>query len=123
MVSELSDSSNIFTVEVQIVDGKDGKSAYQIWLDAGNTGTIQDFLDFISGTHIEVIQEKLIGEVDNINTIFVTSFPYKPGSIMIFLNGLKQSDVLEIDSETIELATPPSNDGFEDLVEAYYIKN
>lgn len=28
---------------------KDGKSAYQIWLDAGNTGTINDFLDSLVG--------------------------------------------------------------------------
>lgn len=30
-------------------DGADGKSAYQIWLDEGNTGTEQDFLDSLQG--------------------------------------------------------------------------
>lgn len=30
-------------------DGTDGKSAYQIWLDNGNTGTEQDFLDSLVG--------------------------------------------------------------------------
>ena len=30
-------------------NGAPGKSAYEIWLDAGNTGTEQDFLDSISG--------------------------------------------------------------------------
>lgn len=30
-------------------DGVDGKSAYQIWLDAGNTGTEQDFLGSLVG--------------------------------------------------------------------------
>ena len=30
--------------------GQEGKSAYQIWLDAGNTGTEQDFLDSLQGT-------------------------------------------------------------------------
>jgi len=29
--------------------GADGKSAYQIWLDEGNTGTEQDFLDSLKG--------------------------------------------------------------------------
>ena len=29
--------------------GVDGKSAYQIWLEAGNTGTEQDFLDSLKG--------------------------------------------------------------------------
>lgn len=30
-------------------DGVDGKSAYQIWLDAGNTGSEQDFLNSLKG--------------------------------------------------------------------------
>jgi len=31
------------------IDGLDGKSAYQIWLDQGNSGTEQDFLDSLKG--------------------------------------------------------------------------
>ncbi len=31
------------------VDGLDGKSAYEIWLDEGNSGTEQDFLDSLKG--------------------------------------------------------------------------
>lgn len=31
------------------VKGNDGKSAYQIWLDAGNTGSEADFLAAIKG--------------------------------------------------------------------------
>lgn len=31
------------------VVGADGKSAYQIWLDNGNTGTEQDFLNSLKG--------------------------------------------------------------------------
>ena len=30
--------------------GAEGKSAYQTWLDLGNTGTEQDFLDFLGGS-------------------------------------------------------------------------
>ncbi|PGZ96929.1 hypothetical protein COE51_16290 [Bacillus pseudomycoides] len=30
--------------------GKDGKSAYQIWLDQGNSGTTQDFLNSLKGS-------------------------------------------------------------------------
>lgn len=32
------------------LQGKDGKSAYQIWLDNGNKGTEQDFLNSLKGT-------------------------------------------------------------------------
>jgi hypothetical protein len=28
-----------------ITGGKDGKSAYQLWIDAGNSGTVDDFLE------------------------------------------------------------------------------
>ena len=31
------------------VDGVDGKSAYQIWLDNGNAGSVQDFLESLRG--------------------------------------------------------------------------
>lgn len=31
------------------VDGEDGDSAYQIWLNLGNTGTEQDFIDSLTG--------------------------------------------------------------------------
>ena len=30
-------------------NGIDGKSAYQIWIDAGHTGTEDDFLDWLKG--------------------------------------------------------------------------
>lgn len=30
-------------------DGKDGKSAYELWIDAGNTGSLSDFLDSLIG--------------------------------------------------------------------------
>ena len=30
--------------------GTDGKSAYQTWLDLGNEGTEQDFIDSLGGT-------------------------------------------------------------------------
>ena len=31
------------------VDGADGRSAYQVWLDAGNTGSVADFLLSLKG--------------------------------------------------------------------------
>lgn len=30
-------------------DGVNGKSAYELWLDAGNEGTMQDFLNWLKG--------------------------------------------------------------------------
>ena len=31
------------------IDGQDGKSAYEIWLDLGNTGTEEDFINSLKG--------------------------------------------------------------------------
>lgn len=35
--------------DIGSLQGKDGKSAYQIWLDNGNKGTEQDFLNNLKG--------------------------------------------------------------------------
>lgn len=35
----------------QAVAGQDGKSAYDIWLEAGHTGTVQEFLDYLKGAN------------------------------------------------------------------------
>ena len=32
-------------------DGTDGKSAYQLWLDQGNTGSVQDFVNSLKGVN------------------------------------------------------------------------
>ena len=42
-----------------IVRGIDGKSAYEIWLEQGNTGTEQDFLDSLSFTYEDFTEEQL----------------------------------------------------------------
>jgi hypothetical protein len=45
-------SNGIFNLDVtnlQGADGDDGLSAYQIWLNQGNTGTVQDFLLSLKG--------------------------------------------------------------------------
>ena len=42
-----------------IVRGIDGKSAYEIWLEQGNTGTEQDFLDGLSFTYEDFTDEQI----------------------------------------------------------------
>lgn len=55
------------------IDGAVGKSAYQIWLDLGNTGSEQDFIDSLKGSNTNVgtaSLEKYLAELtnDNIST-------------------------------------------------------
>lgn len=43
-------------------DGADGKSAYQIWLDAGNSGTEEDFLASLKGESPDVSEIQVAAE-------------------------------------------------------------
>lgn len=56
--------------------GKDGKSAYDIWLCEGNTGSVEDFLESLKGDPGEtpdvsglVSQEQSIGDVTDITDL------------------------------------------------------
>lgn len=40
-----------FTIPSIRIDGQNGKSAYELWLEAGNTGTSEDFLNSLKGTN------------------------------------------------------------------------
>lgn len=40
-----------FTIPSIRIDGQNGKSAYELWLEAGNTGDREDFLNSLKGTN------------------------------------------------------------------------
>lgn len=40
-----------FTIPSIRIDGQNGKSAYELWLEAGNTGNREDFLNSLKGTN------------------------------------------------------------------------
>ena len=50
-------------------NGTDGKSAYQLWLDQGNTGTVQDFVNSLRGENgsngvgIASVETNALGEL------------------------------------------------------------
>lgn len=50
---------NTVTIQGKTIAGARGKSAYEIWLEQGNTGSIQDFLNAIGGdkkyTHLQIV--------------------------------------------------------------------
>lgn len=61
------------------VDGADGKSAYQIWLDNGNTGTEQDFLKSLRGEGLDVasLEEKQFTDDSTIVAVGADGVVYK----------------------------------------------
>ena len=49
MGSEMCIRDSFTTVDLRGATGADGKSAYEVWLDLGNTGTVADFLLTLTG--------------------------------------------------------------------------
>lgn len=69
------------------------------------------------------IIEPMLGSVNGINTLFRTSAPYVPGTIIVFLNGQAKSGFLddgwvELGGDKVRLLEAPLTD---DVVSAYYI--
>lgn len=75
LTADLKEKSRI---EVTVNSGARGKSAYEIWLDEGNTGTRADFIEDIRGmdgdelyTHPETHSASMITETED--RVFLTS--------------------------------------------------
>lgn len=65
---------------------------------------------------------ELTGDVNGSNKLFTTPFPYQPGKISVFVNGLKEKYFSEINDTTIQLDNPPQNNGYTDLIQTLFIK-
>lgn len=72
--------------------------------------------------YLTPIQEHLIGVIDGVNTVFTTTYSYKPGSLTFFLNGLKESHFQETAENEITLSYAPQTTGFTDILEVIYTK-
>lgn len=46
---KIGDGKRRYKALPYVTAGEDGKSAYQLWLDAGNSGTVEDFLESLIG--------------------------------------------------------------------------
>lgn len=65
--------------------------------------------------------EVMGGIVDGVNTAFTTTLPFVPGSLIVYLNGLKEKDYTIDSNHQITLFTPPSMIKMIDIVEATYV--
>ena len=65
-IKTLNSESLLGSGNLVITDGEDGKSAYELWLDAGNTGTEADFLASLKGdTGVQIDEETFMGTIVN----------------------------------------------------------
>jgi hypothetical protein len=65
----------------------------------------------------------LTGSVDGVNVVFQTPYPYRPGSVRIFLDGqLKREDFddgwIELGYDKVQLKIPPESGR---VVQAYFL--
>ncbi|MFZ4724417.1 MAG: hypothetical protein ACOYMD_03155 [Paludibacter sp.] len=74
----------------------------------------------ISGTSVPK-NETLIGDINGINKVFTTSAPFVNGSLVIFLNGIREHFYTINSTSQITFDTAPSNAGMLDIVEATYL--
>ena len=56
---------------IQGIQGVQGDSTYQVWLDSGNTGTPEDYLNWlrVQGARHDFTQDDLAGEILSVNTL------------------------------------------------------
>jgi hypothetical protein len=55
-------------------------------------------------------REEAIGDVDGNNTVFISTYKFIPGTLVVKLNGLEQiapDDYVELDDQTFEFVNPP----------------
>lgn len=65
---KIGNGINHYTDLPYIGEGHDGKSAYELWLDAGNEGSVEDFLNSLIGPAGESAYESWL-ELGNVGTI------------------------------------------------------
>lgn len=65
-IKTINNTSLLGSGDIVISDGQDGASAYELWLDAGNTGTVSDFLESLKGdTGVVIDEETFMGTIVN----------------------------------------------------------
>lgn len=68
-IKTINNTSLLGGGDISITDGQDGASAYELWLDAGNTGTVADFLESLKGdTGVVIDEETFMGTIVNDKT-------------------------------------------------------
>ena len=68
------------------------------------------------------LTQSAVGVVDGINAVFAASVPFEPGSIEVYVNGIKERFFRLISDTEIELENPPKTGGYSDYIELVYLQ-
>ena len=79
----------------------------------------------ITGCAVYPHREQLIGDIDGVNTDYITTYEFRNNLTFVFKNGIIQNlgnDYSEIDNSIIRFDEAPKNDGFEDDLFIIYFR-
>ncbi len=98
--------------------GTYGSTVKHAIITVDGSGRITKIEEAYSALH----KEQLMGAVNGTNKTFNTSVAYAPGSVILFVNGLKERGYTETGTTEVTMDEAPLNRGFSDIVEAIFIK-
>lgn len=118
-------------------DGADGKSAYEIWIEQGNIGTEEDFLEWLrQGNYLKQIEnlDEYEGETNEIvqyigetNSKYTNGYVYKKvGSRKIIQPGTRYIEINDSTGELLKVGVPNGRyyniDEYEEIIwHTYYL--
>ena len=112
-------------------DGADGKSAYEIWLEQGNTGTEEDFLNWLrEGEYLKQIgnldeyeggTDEIVQYIGTTNVKYTNGYVYKKvGTRKIIQPGTRYIEINDSTGELIKLGITNGKyyqvDGYESII-------
>lgn len=113
-------SGNIFTIERAIdnttAHSHGNNSALQMLITALHFEELEDAIDTLTFSD-QVFNDVLTDQVDGIETEFTTSFDYESGTLIVYLNGIRQipgisKDYVETGDNTFEFNDAPPESGW-----------
>jgi hypothetical protein len=106
------------TAGVAVAPGTYGSTKKSAVVTVNSQGVVTN----ITEVDTNPVDEQLTGVVNGVNRVYSTSYPFESGTITVFINGFKERSFIELSERQIELEVAPKNTGFNDLIEAIYIK-
>lgn len=97
---------------------------YSEWRRAGNEEVFVEFIASLRGQDADGIpvEEDLIGLLNGVNSVFMTTYDFVPETLMVFVNGIKQRQLVDYNTSgtrTVEFFVSPE---VGDLISSRYSK-
>ena len=109
----------ILSVESQVIDAQETIAKGRV---SGVITVYQKDTPRTNYYNAVLVDEQLIGDVDGENRIFKATRSFINGTVVVFINGLKNRNFSVTGDNEITLDIAPLNVEFEDIIEAIYLQ-